>query len=95
MISIMDSTTKQANNVNKLGVSIQVNLTSEQIRRKDLAQSTSLSGFYTPFMSSVLLFVCPNQTSSLSTASSAITEEKSWALAFHDDLFKSYSLKTV
>ena len=43
---------------------------------KDLAKSTSLSGFYTPFMSSVLPFVCLNQTSSLSTASSGITEEK-------------------
>ena len=82
MILTMDSTTKQANNVNKLVVNIQVNLTSEQIRRKDLAQSTSLSGFYTPLMSSVLLFVCPNQTSSLSTASSGITEEKKLSTGF-------------
>ena len=47
MILIMDSTTKQANNVNKLGVNIQVNFhLHEQVSKFSvgtLAQSMSLS----------------------------------------------------
>lgn len=63
--------------------------TSKQIQHTHPAWSTSHSSFYTPLMGSVLSFVCPNRTPSLSILDWL---KKSWALAStcNSLLFKDY-----